>query len=189
MASCELCGTDTQLVRAVIEGTNLDVCKGCSSFGKELGQKARPVASVVKRSVTLPQELTETEAIVPDFAQLIKEAREKKGLTQKDFALSLNEKASLIHKLETGVEPSINLARKIEKALHVVLVTKIQEQYIPKDSTKVGPITIGDMIKIKIPAARKGDALSSEKDAGIFKVPKTQPSQAKGNLEQIKHRS
>ena len=149
MAPCELCGKDTPLVRAMVEGTELEVCKNCASFGQELNTP-RPRAVVqLKRPVVLPQELTETEAVVEGFALLIKNAREKKGLTQADFAQSINEKASLIHKIETGVEPSIFLARKIEKALHISVITKIQEAALPRGSDSIGAVTIGDMIKIK----------------------------------------
>jgi len=141
-------------MRVLIEGTELDVCKNCSSFGQGLKSRSHPSVVQPKRPVTLPQELTETEAVVENFAQLIKDAREKKGLTQKDFAQSINEKASLIHKIETGAEPPLALAKKIEKVLHVTLVTKVQEAALPS-TTKSGSITIGDMIKIK---TRRHDA-------------------------------
>ena len=63
MASCELCGGDTQLMRAMVEGTELEVCKNCSSFGTLVSQRSRPIVSAPKKPVVLPQELTETEAV------------------------------------------------------------------------------------------------------------------------------
>ena len=41
--------------------------------------------------------------------------------------------------------------------------------------------------EIKIPTTPRGEILIDEKGVGIFKVPKTQPSQAMGYFEQIKN--
>ena len=43
--------------------------------------------------------------------------------------------------------------------------------------------------EIKIPTTPRGEILIDEKGVGIFKVPKTQPSQAMGYFEQIKTRT
>lgn len=147
MPNCELCGKETVLFRADIEGTELKVCQTCGSFGKVL-TTASPMRNMQK-SVQLPQELQLTEAVISDFPKLVKDAREKKKLTQEECAKMMNEKESIIHKIETGAfKPSIALARKLEKALNIRLVETVEEEHLPKGKSS-GPVTIGDIIKRK----------------------------------------
>ena len=111
---CDLCGKEAPLFRAVVEGVELNACQVCSRFGKKLGHLSKPRAVETKRTIKRePLELVET--IVPDFAQKIKTAREKMGMKQEDFAKKLNEKTSIIHKIETGsFAPPMPLAKKLQ---------------------------------------------------------------------------
>jgi putative transcription factor len=64
----------------------------------------------------------EMDEVVPDYDDRIRQGREDRGLTQEELADQLNEKASLIRKLERGdVLPSDSVQRKLEKALDVSL--------------------------------------------------------------------
>ncbi|PSP47556.1 TIGR00270 family protein [Halobacteriales archaeon QH_7_69_31] len=64
----------------------------------------------------------EMDEVVPDYDGRIRQGRERQGLTQKELADQLNEKASLIRKLERGeVLPSDSVQRKLERALDVSL--------------------------------------------------------------------
>ena len=98
----------------------------------------------------LPQELQEpTETLVPDFGQRIRQAREKLGLEQKDFAQKLSEKMSMVHKMEIGAfRPSISLARKLEKMLHIKLVETSALESAPAPKIRSDQVTIGDLIKL-----------------------------------------
>jgi len=100
--------------------------------------------------------------IVSDYAVRIKSAREKKGLPQKEFAMQLTLKESLLHKMESGHhEPDIALARKLEKLLGIQLVEVIGEGPKPIERAPVkkehgksvpaknAPLTIGDIIQLK----------------------------------------
>ena len=148
MPNCELCGKETALFRADIEGTELEVCQTCGSFGKVL-KPTNSLAKKIQKDVQLPQELQLTETVINEFPKLVKEAREKKKITQEEFAKRVNEKESIIHKIETGAfEPSIALARKLEKALNIRLVETVEEEHLPKGRSS-GPVTIGDIIKRK----------------------------------------
>ena len=91
------------------------------------------------------------DRIVPDFAKLIRAAREKTGMNQAAFAQKLNEKESIIQKLESGaITPPVSLARKLEKTLRITLVTIEKDEQAPSErAKKSGPLTIGDLIKIK----------------------------------------
>ena len=150
--NCDMCGKETDLVVALIEGTELTVCKECASFGKIL-RKAKPTVrheEKKKPKVKLPERQI-IETIVPGYGRIIKKKREELGLKQEDFARKINEKVSLIHNIESEhFEPSINLARKIERFLKIKLVEQFEEQLSGKSKklTSTDEMTIGDIIKI-----------------------------------------
>ena len=146
MTACELCGKEGQLFRAVIEGTELEVCESCGSFGRVERKHVR--VGTTHHHVALPPELEQNEIIVENFALLVKQAREKMGLKQQELAQKINEKVSVIHHLETGHEPPMMLARKLEKMLHIKLVSMAQEA-TPTHSTKSEGMTIGDIVNVK----------------------------------------
>lgn len=146
---CELCGKDTELFAAMVEGTQLKVCANCGRFGKVLRKVQLPES---RKPVSVNREPVIFEQIVSDYALKIKAAREKRGLTQEDFAKLVTVKESLIHKMETGhFEPPIDIARKMEKILHVTLVEMSQESSVIQQKKEERPegLTIGDILKLK----------------------------------------
>ncbi len=63
------------------------------------------------------------EEIAADYDQTIRQAREAAGLSREELGQQLNEKASLIRKLERGESlPSDDVRRKLERALDIDLV-------------------------------------------------------------------
>ena len=149
--NCDMCGKETHLFKTDVEGSILSLCKGCSKFGKVISVVRGQRKEVKKKvEVKVRQEKESILGIVSGYGGLIKGKRENKGINQEDFAKKLNEKASLIHKIETGhFEPPIELARKIEKFLHIELIE--QHQFEPEEisAAKGEGFTIGDFIKIK----------------------------------------
>ena len=148
-----MCGKETSLFRAVIEGTQLKVCGGCGKFGRVIDQIRAPEKENKKKiEKQVEEELERIDTIVPDYPKKVKDARESLGLKQEALAQKINEKESVIHKIETGhYEPNLALAKKIEKFLNITL---IEEQEIEKAKDKVmpsssGSLTIGDLIKLK----------------------------------------
>lgn len=142
---CELCGKDEPLSKALVEGTMMAVCKACGKFGKVLSAPAMPQKKVQQ------QKAEPSLDVVEDFAQKIRDAREKSGQTQKEFAMKLNEKESLLSKLETGaVKPSIPLAQKLEKLLKIKLVEQQGEGVVVRERNASGRMTIGDVIQEKV---------------------------------------
>ncbi len=90
------------------------------------------------------------EVVVSNYAQLIRQAREKSGMTMKEFAMTLNEKESIIHKLENSqFVPPINMAKKLEKLLHIKLVEIEEEEETESSGKSSGSFTIGDIINLK----------------------------------------
>lgn len=147
---CELCGKDTELFTAVVEGIQLRVCAGCGRFGKVL-RRAPPPASLAKPA-PVRTEPAKIERIMDDYGQRIRAAREKQGLTQEDFAKRVMVKESLVHKMETGTfEPDIELARKLERLLHIRLVEVREESETgtARKEDRPAGLTIGDILKLK----------------------------------------
>jgi len=146
MSVCELCGKEGPVITAIVEGSQMTVCQACARFGKVI---KKPVGVIGR--VPIAKEPEVAEVVVSDYAQLIRSAREKAGLTQKDFAMHLNEKESIIHKLENSqFVPPISMARKLEKLLHIKLVVVEEEEEIEAGKKGSGPLTIGDIIASKL---------------------------------------
>jgi len=147
MMICEICGrTIKGKGREIyVEQAKLTVCKNCIRYGTPVS--SRPQISR-KESVFTPA--PSDFDIREDYFDIVRKAREKNGLTQKDLAQKINEKESIIHRIETGhMRPSRKLARKLEDALEIHLLEKIEEAEIVKRRDRSDGLTIGDIIRIK----------------------------------------
>ena len=148
MTQCEMCGREGSLSRAIVEGTELNVCQNCARFGKVLG-KAGEKKKIILPAKKLIQEEIE-ERVIANFSGAIKKTRERKGLTQEDFAKFLNEKESVVQKWESGsLKPDVSLARKLEKILDLALIEKLETQKVSLEKSSSDEITLGDMIKVR----------------------------------------
>ena len=153
MARCEMCGREAELVKAEIEGGELKVCYGCAKYGKikqesvhrVLPQSKKPVGSASKHE-------RPSFRIVKDCSSLIRTAREKREMSQEDFAKFLNERESIVAKWEQGsLRPRIDTARRLERKLGIRLVEKEEETSEDVDVPKVkkDEFTLGDFIKVR----------------------------------------
>ena len=150
--NCDLCGkADEKLNRALIERVELDVCSACNKFGKVLAPVKRYTPKEHRKMVQKMEEKEEKVDLLADgYADIIKKRRESMGLTQKDFANKINEKESTIHNIEIGaLEPSLHLAKKLEKALGVKLIEEYEERHEALNRKKEDGFTLGDFIRIK----------------------------------------
>lgn len=148
MGNCEICGRRFEnLERAIVEGVIIDVCSNCSKFGKVITIK-KPLIEPGKIIKTKDKEIEEN--IVENYPELIKKARERKGLKQEELALHIAEKESIIHKIETGsLKPSFTLAKKLEQFLGIRLIELQEEKKEVSLNLKDNDLTIGDLLKIK----------------------------------------
>lgn len=139
---CEMCGQDVPATNAVrVEGSTLQLCSNCAKFGVAIappvlpagsaplaprggsGVSARPAVrggrSLAERD--LYAEIPEME-LAPDWGKRIRVAREALGWTPDDFGKKLNEKKSVVLKMEAGAfRPPDGTIRKVEKMLKVRL--------------------------------------------------------------------
>lgn len=153
MTDCEMCGkTNIQPIKVEVEGVKMTICKACAPYGKRIATSTankRPRTFFTK-SRTRPSNPDENKRIVKNYSFLIKETREQKNLKQEDFAKKINEKESLLHKVESGhIKPSFRLARKIGRFLHINLIENIPkiDADIPLASTsKQNGLTMEELV-------------------------------------------
>lgn len=102
-----------------------------------------------RRQAALPKEMNELE-VVEDFSKLVLKHRMKSGLSQEELAKRVNEKLSVIQKIETGkMAPDSRLCRKLEHELRVkLLVPRKESTEVPKSAAPT-EVTLGDIIRIK----------------------------------------
>ena len=93
----------------------------------------------------------DVEELATDYDDRIRRAREGAGLSQEDLAERLNEKASLIRKLERGeMLPSDAIQSKLERSLDVSLTESggaEDDEWSSGSST--GEFTLGDVVERK----------------------------------------
>ncbi len=150
--NCDLCGKiEDGLNRTLIEGVELSVCPACSKFGKVIAPVKRYTPKEQHRMAEKAESREEKiELLVEDYSGIIKKKRESMGLTQKDFANRINEKETTIHRIETSeLEPSLALAKKLERLLGVKLVEEHLEKSGGFRKPKEEGFTLGDFIKLK----------------------------------------
>jgi putative transcription factor len=91
-----------------------------------------------------------TQEVVEDYANKIRGAREKLGLSHEDLGKKLNEKASLLRHIETGkVAPNNQLANKLEHTLKIKLLVPVSDEKVKTTLPKVASegLTLGDLIE------------------------------------------
>lgn len=149
---CEMCGTERPRLKPVsVEGTRLMVCENCSRFGIALGPSKTPgpvrPASKPRRTAQRSASPREEYDLASDVQQRIRKARESKGWKREELAKKINEKLSIIEKLEKGsIRPDDRLVSKLEKVLNVRLRERIEEAQ-PTKKGKGRPLTLGDLMK------------------------------------------
>ena len=110
-----------------IDGAVLKVCASCAKRGRPV--RNQPTAVVVGM-VPRPQRSGATEAKVedelevdPDYNVIVRQAREKLGLSQEALGKLINVKPSLISHVETKkLKPDMALARKLMHQLKINLL-------------------------------------------------------------------
>lgn len=152
---CEMCGSEKAEFIVKVEGTEMSLGQKCAKTGQILRRipGEQPKKQKQQNAEFRPRTTAQTEpieVITKDYANIIKTAREKRGLKQEDFAKLLHEKESVLHSIETGHrEPRIELARKLEKHLKIKLVEQYEEKTMKFAASKDEPLTAGHLITIK----------------------------------------
>lgn len=146
MTGCEMCGKSTELVIADIEGVELKVCEACATFGK-----IRRTVNTFSH-ISRPMQREESSfKVVDNYAALLHAAREKKNMTQEDFATFLKEKESVLAHWEAGtVKPGLDAAARIGKIMGINFIER--EEILPvkiEAGKKADELTLGDFVKVR----------------------------------------
>lgn len=159
---CEVCGRKIygKSFRAIIEGAKLTVCTECSKHGTIIWeepespttQKPRAAMPMKTQRIEKPQRAVETAVeLAEGFDVKIRQAREKLGLSHEELGKRLNEKVSVLRKIETGkMTPDNKLAAKLEHALKIKLLVPASEEKVPQTNISKPAnreLTLGDLIK------------------------------------------
>ncbi|WP_137291650.1 multiprotein bridging factor aMBF1 [Natronorubrum halophilum] len=181
MVQCEMCGAETSSPKTIkVEGAKLDVCSDCTDFGTEVKQPSSSSSSS-KYSTTSDSSSSsgstsnrsgssastgsggsssqrrsdmfdDMDELATDYDERVRNARENKSLSQSDLANELNEKASLIRKIERGdTLPSDQVQSKLESFLEIDLNAEggSAEDSEWSGGSSSGSYTLGDVVKRK----------------------------------------
>ncbi|HNY33912.1 MAG TPA: multiprotein bridging factor aMBF1 [Methanothrix soehngenii] len=155
---CEICGAEISGApqRIVIDGSALEVCKGCARFGKP-EDKWSPVPKKmvpVERAFTVKRprprdHFKDLVELIPDFGRRIREAREQQGLSVEELAARIKEKAPLLKKIEREeISPEDEIRAKLERELRIRLTDQAAEARVKSGLAGRG-LTLGDIASIK----------------------------------------
>jgi putative transcription factor len=161
---CEICGSEIvgRPARSLVEGATLIVCQQCSSLGKELpGFPERKVGKARVGSVpshtrtpieSLPKAIEESD-LVEDYQRVVKEGRERLGLSQTDLAFKAKEKLTVIQKIELGkILPTMRLTKELEHILRVKLLAPredLEATTVPVRQAGPRELTLGDIALVR----------------------------------------
>jgi len=179
MVQCEMCGAETSSPKTIkVEGAKLDVCSNCTDFGTEVKQTSSSSTSTKystgssSSSSSSGSQSTSSasssssggssqrrsdmfddmDELATDYDDRVRNARESKGLSQSELANELNEKASLIRKIERGdTLPSDRVQSKLENFLEINLSAQGSsgEDSEWSGGSSTGSYTLGDVVKRK----------------------------------------
>jgi putative transcription factor len=149
MPSCQLCGKDSEnLKKTKIEGAVMKVCSSCSDMGDVVEKKQKKKKT--KKNKKTSRRPRETDTLASDYGSRVKEAREERQLSIKELADDLNEKASLIRKVEReDLKPEKALAKKLSKKLEVTLYVNPEVSDHSVEEGDDRDATVGDVADIK----------------------------------------
>lgn len=162
---CEVCGSKIhgKPYKVIIEGAKLTVCNECSKHGKIIIEEAKPKTTSLKPKPLFPSSRVESkksfettvelaQELVENFGLKIRHAREKLGISHEELGKRINEKVSVLRKIETGkMKPDNVLTAKLEHALKIKLLAPASVEKIQPTKTS-GPVsrslTLGDLIQL-----------------------------------------
>ena len=118
MSYCELCGCQItgEVIPVLVENVVMNVCRPCSKHGKPYVSKKKE-RKPVKEMFTF-----RIQSVREDYSKLIKEARERLGLTQDELGSKIAERGSVVKLLEQSkFKPDQALAKKLEQLLGIIV--------------------------------------------------------------------
>ncbi|MDY6788504.1 MAG: multiprotein bridging factor aMBF1 [Candidatus Nanohaloarchaea archaeon] len=149
---CEMCGSNAELKRTKVEGAVLKLCSDCQDAGKVMSTSTSRNSSGSRSKGSKRKPKRQREHLVPDFGEKVKKERESKGWSIERLADIMNEKESVVHRVESGkLKPDKKLAGKFKKYLDVKLYTRSGDVGYgqEEDTGSGGKATIGDVAEVR----------------------------------------
>ena len=149
---CEVCGKEIRGkgFKVIVEGSEITVCPSCKDFGTEKPFERiqqRGISVVVKRKPK-PGKIEFTEELLENYNEIVRRERERRGWSQEVLAKKIQEKATLIRKIENKeLAPEPEVIKKLERLFNIKLTEKVPE--VKVETRKFGAPTLGDVVVIK----------------------------------------
>jgi putative transcription factor len=140
------------------------VCNECAKHGKAtweeqpklkqapIQRQVVPIQGPIQIRKRIMQAKVDTsQEIVEGYNEKIRQARERLGLSHEELGRKINEKASVLRKIETGkMTPDNMLASKLEHTLKIKLLVPVAEEKIPENIPKSAgrELTLGDLMQL-----------------------------------------
>ena len=139
---CELCGRRATK-KGKLDGAIVNVCSNCQDYCEKIIEiKEAPVKREIKHEI---QEIS----LDPRFSEKIKKARESRNLTRETLSKQIQEKESIIIRLEQNkMRPTERIARKLEKALNIKILDFAHVSTVHKAQPSE-ELTLGDIVIVK----------------------------------------
>ncbi|MDO5848371.1 MAG: multiprotein bridging factor aMBF1 [Methanobrevibacter sp.] len=156
---CEICGKaiSDHPKRVKIDGSIMAVCDECAKFGRIQKEPPKPKfrkqnnknKNTNKRQNRRNDE--PQEELIENYNDIVRRKREAKNWTREQLGQKLNEKVSVINRIESGkMVPDTKLIKKLEKTLDIELLetynTDDLKQYV---GTSGSGVKLGSIVKIK----------------------------------------
>ncbi len=172
MVDCDICGRKGVSFIIEVEGAKMAACPRCAYHGKILhsldgGKEEEPA----KMDYSTPKQFRIEEDLVDGYGRRIRKAREAMKVTEEEIdeygkkvkkaramtieevARKANVRASWLDKVENEkIPPTLEEARKLEKALGIRLVEKVEVSATPSAGKGGGgskELTLLDMLEMQ----------------------------------------
>ena len=146
MYDCEICGKKTESLYIIdVEDAELTTCGRCAEGKSIIEIIEDDKKNNVKMQKSSEKEQEDSIEIIDDYGAVIRNARDKIGIPIKVLAEMINEKESMLNRVEHGkMLPSDKLIDKLEKNLGIKLKVSVsQGSHIEKKGNDP-KLTLGD---------------------------------------------
>lgn len=157
---CEICGKpiSDHPTRVKIDGSIMAVCDECAKFGRIQKEPPKPKfrkqSNRNKNGARKQQSRRNDEPqeeLIENYNDVVRKKRESKNWTREQLGQKINEKVSVINRIESGkMVPDTKLIQKLEKTLDIELLEKFNTDDLSQYMGSSGSgVKLGSIVKIK----------------------------------------
>ena len=158
MQQCELCGRECSCRPASVDNVRMLLCPDClKQHGASIKESHEPLDNAqrpsflgrIRKPVVKDVYKDMDKELVSGWNEIIKKARQKKGLSREELGFKIGERTVTIGKIENGdLRPSDTVVVKLEKELDIHLVEEVKSvSNVTAGSRSGSGLTLGDFIK------------------------------------------